>query len=129
MAQAATQMLQKTIGNDRLRELTPEERKRITAELERVIAQRGSEEAQSRLRRFEALRRERQGPALPGDPNAGKVDLYAISTAVLLMKTMSAAFDSQELEDKEEASEARISAEDTPFGDPYAVREPKPTWA
>lgn len=127
MTQVVNQMLQKTIGSERLRELTPEERKRITAELERVIAQRGTQEAESRLRRFEALRRQPQGPVLPGDPNAGKTDLYAIGTAVLLMKTVSAAFDSPEPEAEEEKFE-RGGADDSPFADPFTMRDPKPDY-
>ena len=133
MTQQARDMMQKTLGQDRLRALTPEERRRLQNDLEKVIQTRGAEVAQERLRKADVkmTRAQLDSP----DPTKGRSDLYAIGAAALMLATVHAAFNTQYAQDELDAAQQEADTQDAGQAamdaqqDPFAMHDPRPSWA
>ena len=135
MKKTAAMMMRETFGEDRVRSLSPEERKRIADNLEQEIARRGAEEVSVRLRR---AAESRGWVRQDGDQGKKPVDPYDVAAAVLFAATINTvlnpfgkddSFDTQAQEDREAAEVSGDGGSFDPFTDPFDIKPPRPNWA
>lgn len=130
MSQDARQITKKVFGEERMRMLSPDEKKQIQSQVERLVQERGREAAEAHIRKAKTTVEARNSDL--GSKKDGQPDFYAMGAAALMMATINAALNPQidqdpEMQDGTQGEEPEYAGSDDL--NPFLVKDPRPSWA